>query len=307
MDWPLDTETIAKLPETTVTFYCIKRSEKYDTQKPYFYSGTLPADQEENRTNLEYTAVPNVVLRDLRGYERDLDIEQHGFQFLDRRLISETECRREEDVQGFMLGISKFTEERFAAELVLCYDYNFRRSSWDSLAPEDKQVPSVTGSHSLPEKPAKTPHVDHTRTNGLKRAAVHLMKPEREKYLDGTWRIRIMNFWQPLHYPVEDAPLALCDYSSIAEEDLVAVDRVSPTYAGEVYYVRHHSGQRWYWLSNQTPDETTLFLSFDSDPELGIGPPFCPHGSFRHPMATEATPPRQSIEVRVIVITKKED
>lgn len=66
---------------------------------------------------------------------------------------------------------------------------------------------------------------------------------------------------------MEDSPLAFCDYKSIDSSDLIAADRVSEQYAGEVYYLRYNQGQQWHWFSNQTPDEIALFLSYDSHPQ----------------------------------------
>lgn len=66
---------------------------------------------------------------------------------------------------------------------------------------------------------------------------------------------------------MEDSPLAFCDYRSIDESDLVAADRVSEQYAGEVYYLRYNAEQRWYWFEHHAPDEIALFLSFDSKPQ----------------------------------------
>ena len=73
--------------------------------------------------------------------------------------------------------------------------------------------------------------------------------------------------WRPLHKPIEDWPLAVCDARSLDNEDLVAADRVSPEYAGEIYYVKSNANHEWYWLSRQSPDEITIFVSFDSEPK----------------------------------------
>ena len=73
--------------------------------------------------------------------------------------------------------------------------------------------------------------------------------------------------WRPLFTPVEDSPLAFCDYFTVDKgRDLLAVDRISPQYVGEVYYLKHSADQRWYYLSGQRPDELALFVSYDSDP-----------------------------------------
>lgn len=75
--------------------------------------------------------------------------------------------------------------------------------------------------------------------------------------------------WRPLKHVVREAPLAFCDFTSVDPVDLIATDRPSREYVGEVYYMKYNSAQRWYWLSQQTPDELSLFMSYDSDPGEG--------------------------------------
>ena len=53
----------------------------------------------------------------------------------------------------------------------------------------------------------------------------------------------------------------------MAPEDLLEADHINPDYHGEVYYVKYNAQQKWYYLHNQTPDEVTFFVSFDS----GVG------------------------------------
>ncbi|OJJ52520.1 hypothetical protein ASPSYDRAFT_51938 [Aspergillus sydowii CBS 593.65] len=146
--------------------------------------------------------------------------------------------------------------------------------------------------------PANTPHVDQTLEGGFRRAKRHMTAAEAEKYLDGNWRIRIVNVWRPLSH-VQNDPLALCDPATVHPTDLIAVDRVSPEYVGEVYYLNNHPDQQWYWLSDQSPDEACLFLSFDSAPTGRAA--FCPHASF-HLAGREGSEARRSVEVRAIVV-----
>ena len=126
--------------------------------------------------------------------------------------------------------------------------------------------------------------------------------------------------WKPLVHPVQDNPITLCDYFSTKESDLVTIEyHPTPDYAGEYYSLRYNESQRWYWLSNQTANELLLFLSYDSHPTHGVkcecqremlfGKTLtlftdCPHTAFLNPLAPENTLPRESIEARMIVITK---
>jgi hypothetical protein len=51
--------------------------------------------------------------------------------------------------------------------------------------------------------------------------------------------------WRTVLPVLEDRPLAFCDYRSVDKQDLVACDRVIPTRAGEIYYIRYNPNQRW--------------------------------------------------------------
>lgn len=123
--------------------------------------------------------------------------------------------------------------------------------------------------------------------------------------------------WRPLVPVVEDSPLALCDRRSVASSDMVECDKIHDGHVGEGLYLKHRPEHRWYWLPNQTSDEVLMFITWDSkeDPlypgmftrnyfELDadksiVGPP---HAAFDDPLPRKAPAPRESIEVRFIVI-----
>ena len=111
--------------------------------------------------------------------------------------------------------------------------------------------------------------LDQTVQGGSRRAMHHLTDSERDKYLDGSWRVRIMNCWRPLLHPADERPMAMCDYSTVDTVDLIAADRVSREYTGETFYLQHNENQKWYWISGQTPEEMLLFVNYDSDPHGG--------------------------------------
>lgn len=56
--------------------------------------------------------------------------------------------------------------------------------------------------------------------------------------------------------------MAMCDYSTVDDSDLIAADRVSREYTGEIFYLQHNENQEWYWISGQTLDEMLLVLLF---------------------------------------------
>lgn len=64
---------------------------------------------------------------------------------------------------------------------------------------------------------------------------------------------------------VKDSPLTVCDIRSVEESDWLLCDQVHDDRIDESMYLRHRPGHKWYWLSNQTRDEMTLFVVFDSE------------------------------------------
>lgn len=68
----------------------------------------------------------------------------------------------------------------------------------------------------------------------------------------------------------------------------------------------HKPQHKWYWLSNQTPDEVIVFTQYDSHPPRGVFRHdfnHVPHTAFRNAAARPGCPPRQSIETRFLVLS----
>ena len=83
-------------------------------------------------------------------------------------------------------------------------------------------------------------------------------------------------------------------------EDLIATDQRFPDRTGEIYQLARGDGHRWYYASEMTPDEVILIKGWDS---LDDGRTrFNAHGAFELDDTDETTPPRESIELRTLVI-----
>lgn len=125
-------------------------------------------------------------------------------------------------------------------------------------------------------------YADHTPGNALWRLqeALELWRPEGvsfDRWMAVTYRIalsllydyeRLMRYrlWRPVSHPVSDWPLAVCDYKTIQPQDLHEVDTVLPHRVNEIYHLEYNPKQRWYYMSNQEPDEAILMKTTDSDP-----------------------------------------
>lgn len=76
--------------------------------------------------------------------------------------------------------------------------------------------------------------------------------------------------WRPLFSPLEDSPLALCDYRSIEISDLVAADLPSPHYVGEMFFLRHNPNHHWWFRGSMEKEEAMIIKCYDSKAELGL-------------------------------------
>ncbi len=92
----------------------------------------------------------------------------------------------------------------------------------------------------------------------------------------------------------------MADASSIRAEDLIAADQVFPDRVGEIYHLAYNPAQSWYYAPRMTPGDVLLIKGWDS---LDDGRAcFTPHGAFDLPDTPENAAPRESIEVRTLVI-----
>ncbi len=73
------------------------------------------------------------------------------------------------------------------------------------------------------------------------------------------------SIWRPLVFPLEDHPLALCDYRSVEPEDLVPTDLPSPHYEGEMYHLHHNPNHEWWFMRKMEQDETLVIKCYDSE------------------------------------------
>ena len=131
----------------------------------------------------------------------------------------------------------------------------------------------------------------------MKRVYRHL-GDDAERLLKG--RVRIINVWRPIGNPVAHKPLAVADWRTVDQQDLVPVELVYPDRSGETYGVRYNPKLQWYYLGGQTPDEVILIKCFDSEVREGCAR-LTPHSAFVDPTTPSDKPHRQSIELRALL------
>jgi hypothetical protein len=250
-------------------------------ERPFTYARKRPSGAEpETARFVNHT----VEIRDLRGGEV-LRLDEHGGT-LGRW---PTRVRRFDDddyIRGrYYPESAEIIRAALEADRVIVFDHNVRRGG--------SRGPLADG-HAV-GTPVYHAHTDYTPRSALERLR-HELGPHAEA---GLSRYVQINLWRSIRGTVQEAPLALCDATSVAPDALRAVELRYPERTGEIYYLMHEHEQRWYFASNMTVDEAWLFKNFDSAPP-GQGHA-APHSAFTDPRHPNV-PPRESIEVRALAL-----
>ncbi len=146
-----------------------------------------------------------------------------------------------------------------------------------------------------------TVHMDYTaNTTWTEYLALHGKRPPANPR-----RVLALNFWRSIGAVADDNPLAVCDARTVRAEDLI--ETVVYGYGAEnyswhnigipTYNVKASPRHRWYYYPRMTPGELLVLKSYDSEGVIGRT---CPHASFVNPLASPDSPPRKSIELRVL-------
>ena len=251
------------------------------TERPFTYARETPSGAEPETARFVSHAVE---IRDLRGGEV-LRLDEHGGT-LGRW---PTRVRRFDDDdyirERYYPESAEIIQAALGANRVVVFDHNVRRGG--------SSGPRADG-HAV-GRPVHHAHTDYTPRSALDRLR-HELGAHAEA---GLSRYLQINLWRPIRGPVRDAPLALCDATSVAPDALRAVELRYRERTGEIYYLMHEPEQRWYFASNMTVDEAWLFKNFDSAPP-GPGRA-APHSAFTDPCHWDV-PPRESVEVRALAL-----
>ncbi|KAF9242504.1 hypothetical protein BU15DRAFT_43785 [Melanogaster broomeanus] len=252
-----------------------------DDQPPYYYVDEPPAGVA--RTNTSDDTHP-VVIHDARGKGDTFGLDISGFQFVNYPSVEKDfDFLDEEKIKtAYYAEVEEILRKYAGAKRIFIFDHTIRRSPDAQIAPSKARRKRV--------------HVDQTPAAAALRVQHHL-GDDAERLLEG--RYRIINVWRPIGNTVAHDPLAVADYRSIdPEADLVSSRLIYPNREGFTFNVNYNPRHKWYYLSDQTPDEITLIKCFDSDLDKAR---LTPHSAFKDNTSPPDAPQRQSIEVRALV------
>jgi hypothetical protein len=230
-----------------------------------------------------------VAIRDVRPLASALSLDHEGFE-LHRHKSAVGDLYDDDAVEKvYYPEVDSLLRSLTGASRVIIFDATRRSDSGSGARNRDGL-----------REPASRVHVDYTEKSGPQRVKDLLGEAEAARLAASGARIIQINVWRPIRGPVERSPLALADASTVRTEDLIATDQVFPDRVGEIYHLAYHPSQRWYYAPRMTPDEVLLIKGWDS---LDDGRArFTPHGAFDLPDTPEDAAPRESIEVRTLVV-----
>jgi hypothetical protein len=220
-----------------------------------------------------------VTIEDARGRESAFSLDRNGFALVKAPTQVHDFYSPDEIKSVYYPEVERLLRDALGASRVVVFDHNVRNATRDGFAPPSRRV-----------------HNDHTVNSAPRRVRDHL-GTEAEELLKH--RFGIVNVWRPISGPVLDSPLALCDAQSFTNDDLIASDLVYPHVRGETSSVEFKPEHRWYYFSEQQPDEAILIRVHDSAEDGRARLSF--HTSFENPLAPPDAPPRESVEVRALV------
>lgn len=231
-----------------------------------------------------------VAIRDARSLASPAGIDEEGFELWDAPTAVDDFEDAEQVASRYYPESAELALAATGATRAFVFDHLLRRRT--PAAPTLAFGRAVSGRAGVNGRI----HCDYTEASGRRR--LELVLPELERR-EGIRRYAIVNVWRPLHRPVLDAPLALCDARTVRPQQLVAAEVRYPRRRGEIYFLLASPQHRWHYFPAMRPAEALVFKQFDSLEGVAR---FTPHGAFDHPMAPPGHPARESIELRCLVV-----
>ncbi|MBV1932186.1 MAG: methyltransferase [Porticoccaceae bacterium] len=222
-------------------------------------------------------------ITDLRSVDKMFSLDEQGLALVpvDSVLIdyyNESQVREQ-----YMPEMEGLVKQLTGAARVVAFDYNVRCQTYS----EEKRH--------MARKPVRFVHNDYTHASGPQRVK-DLMGDEADELLKH--RFAVINVWKPIVGPVLRTPLAVCDASSMEQEDFIDTALLYRDRTGQIQMLAHRPEHRWYYVSSMAANEALLLKCYDSEQDGRAR--FTAHSAFDDPNTPDGAPDRQSIEVRTL-------
>jgi len=254
-------------------------------RKPVTYVLAPPGGHEWELA--DYVDVP-VAIHDGRGRATPPTLEAEGFRLASAPSAMRAFTDPEEIRRVYYPEMEELARATSDARHAIVFDHLVRRRAPGTPSPFGASPGQRPGT-------ATRVHCDFTPASARRRLALEMA----QRGIAKVGRYAILNLWRSTALPVLDAPLAVCDARTVRPEQLVAADIVYPTRTGEIFELLHSPAHAWSYFHGMAYDEVLMFKQFDSQEGVAC---YVPHAAFAHPATPAGTPPRESIEIRCLLI-----
>jgi hypothetical protein len=186
---------------------------------------------------------------------------------------------------AFYPQIIEFVRQHTGAQRVEVFDHTIR-----------KRLPADLKQQTTVQRPAVLlVHSDYTVASGPQRVR-DIVPADAEQLLQR--RVAFFNVWKPLYRRVDELPLAMCDATTHAPDDMLRMELKYRERTGEIYVMRYSPAHRWVYFPQMQANQALLLKTYDS--EVDGRARFMGHTAFEHPNTPPDALKRESIEVRTM-------
>ena len=227
-----------------------------------------------------------VTIRNGRTEAASFDLEKQGFSFLKYPTAVRDFTDRSEVESVYYPELERLLLRETGAAKVVLFDHTIRigdPAKRDALGVRD---------------PVRNAHNDFTDESAPQRVRDLLPADEARERLGR--RFTSINVWRPLTGPVKTDPIAICEWNSIGDNDMIVARRVYKDRVGGILNLSYNPRQRWYYFPEMERDEVILLKCFDSERDGRAR--WTAHAAFEDPGGNDRVlPARESIEVRTLL------
>ncbi len=236
----------------------------------------------------------DVRIHDCRPIAPSLDIDEAGFMVRRHRSAVHDFYDEELVSRSYLPEVERVLQQETGALAVFAFDHNVRSAKG---AAEGR--PGVRA-------PVDMAHNDYTEGSGPRRVREILAARGRSDLAGHD--AALVNVWRPIRGPVQDVPLTICEASSTSPADFVDTeiehygedDLSRPRHVGQILSARYNPAHRWFYLSDMQADEIWMFKCWAAAKDGRAR--YTAHTGFVNPAAPAGSLPRESIEVRTVVV-----
>lgn len=225
-----------------------------------------------------------VPIHNARLEDSELSLHRDGFMLAAHKTAVRDFYDSSEVTNIYYSEIASLVRNITNATFVTVFTHAIRRA-----AKEGRGDPAI-------QQPFKLVHNDYTAKTGPIRVR-EVLGSQAHHYMQ--YPFSIFNIWRPLHGPLQESPLAVCNATSVTARHVVPILSKDP--GGKqiiVYSLTFNPEQRWSYFPMMHPDEVLIFKTFDSRDDGRAR--FTFHSAFDDPNTPANARPRESVEVRVI-------